>query len=99
MDVGEGQWEELEAWEPVSMEKEEWIRLIHQLEGLTLLSNAVGQGGMAKLPPAPWADAQQQLSGGNGEEMEEEISGGSPRGTLDIGSLKITLLSDGELAL
>lgn len=92
MDPGE-EWEELESWEPVTAEREEWIRLIHHLEGLTLLSNAVGQGEMRKLPPAPWTAAPQSpQEGGEGEEdfpPEEERR-------LNIGSLQILLLGDGK---
>ena len=94
MDPGE-EWEELESWEPVTAEKEEWIRLIHHLEGLTLLSNAIGQGDMRKLPPAPWTTFPQSLEGNS--EGEEDISPGErEERRLNVGSLQIMLLGDGE---
>ena len=93
----DGKWEEFEAWEPVSAEKEEWIQVIHLLEGLTLLSNAVGQGDMRKLPPAPWTDAQQQLQLLEENEGEEgESTGGRERGRLDLGKIKVVLLSESK---
>ena len=89
MDPGE-EWEELESWEPVTAEREEWIRLIHHLEGLTLLSNAVGQGEMRKLPPAPWTatSPQSPQEGGGIQEGEDR--------RLDVGSLQIVLLGEGK---
>ena len=98
MDPGE-EWEELESWEPVTAEREEWIRLIHHLEGLTLLSNAVGQGEMRKLPPAPWTatSPQSPQEGGGIEEGEDDLppEEGEDR-RLDVGSLQIVLLGEGE---
>lgn len=91
MDPGE-EWEELESWEPVTAEREEWIRLIHHLEGLTLLSNAIGQGEMRKLPPAPWTAAPQSPQEGGEDFPPEE---GEER-RLNIGSVHIMLLGDGK---
>ena len=99
MDVGEepDEWEELESWEPVSAEKEEWIGLIHRLEGLSLLSNAVGQENMRKLPPAPWTDAQQHQL----EESEEVKEDDNPSNVLvkkrlNVANLQVMLLSGGK---
>lgn len=88
---------ELETWESVMAEKEEWIRLIHHLEGLTLLSNAVGQGNMRKLPPAPCTRTQLEegVEGEGKEEMEDQIVREKRR--LNVGELKVVLLSDGKL--
>ena len=96
MDPGE-EWEELESWEPVTAEREEWIRLIHHLEGLTLLSNAIGQGEMRKLPPAPWtALPQSPLEGSEGEEDFPPEEGEPKERRLNIGNLQIMLLGDGK---
>ena len=91
MEPGE-KWEELESWEPVTAEKEEWIRLIHHLEGLTLLSNAIGQGDMRKLPLAPWTDAPQSQEG----EGDQDCSNETEERKLNVGSLRIMLLDEGE---
>ena len=96
MDPGE-EWEGLESWEPVTAEREEWIRLIHHLEGLTLLSNAIGQGEMRKLPPAPWTAAphgQSLQEGGIEGEDDFPLEEGEKR-RLNIGSLQIVLLGEG----
>ena len=98
MDAGE-EWEELESWEPVTAEREEWIRLIHHLEGLTLLSNAIGQGGMRKLPPAPWTVAPQsprEGGGGDGEGEEDFPPEEGEQRRLNIGSVQIMLLGNGK---
>ena len=86
-------WEELESWESVSAEKEEWIRIIHCLEGLSLLSNAVGQEHMRKLPPAPWTERQQLVSE-ESEAVEGEDISGEER--LTVGNHQFILLGDGK---
>ena len=86
-------WAELESWESVSSEREQWIRLIHCLEGLSLLSNAVGQEHMRKLPPAPWTEKQQRVSE-ESEAVEGEGLSGEER--LSVGNHQFLLLSDGK---
>jgi len=74
--------EEEEAWETVTAEKERWIRLIHHLEALTLLSTTVGQETMKRLPPAPFVICEM-------EDRGAEIP--------DIGVLEVHLLHKGLL--
>ena len=55
--------EEEEAWETVTAERERWIRLIHHLEALTLLSNTIRQEAMRRLPPAPFVVCEMEDGG------------------------------------
>lgn len=80
----EGEEDVTEAWETVTEEREKWVRLVHHLESLTLLSNAVGQKAMRTLPPIPYTVCEE------GEEEEEE------GGLVHVGDMHVHLLHKGE---
>ena len=73
--------EDEEAWETVTAEREQWVRLIHHLEALTILSNTIGVNAIRKLPSVPFIACEKS-------DKATEI--------LDIGVLKVQLLQDGN---
>lgn len=73
--------EEEEAWETVTAEREQWVRLIHHLEALTILSNTIGVDAMRRLPSVPFIVSEES-------DKAAEI--------LDIGVLEVHLLQNGN---
>ena len=71
----------MEAWETVTPEKEQWVRLLHHLDTLALLSTVVGQKAMGELPPILFVFC------GEGEADAEEP---------DVSDLQVQLLNKGE---
>lgn len=64
----EGDWGGEEAWETVTEEGEQWVRLLHRLQVLTVLCGAVGPAVMSKMPPVPYCRAPRR-----GEELEVRL--------------------------
>ena len=64
----EGDWGGEEAWETVTEEAEQWVRLLHRLQILTVLCGAVGPAVMGKMPPVPYCRVSRA-----GEELEVRL--------------------------